>query len=158
MRQSSTRQRTEPGARANDEERDYVAVPERPHSTRSSSWLSSSFGESMNDHTENQSWVVNRGGQVIEKKAQKGLTGLNEWERLVYCLWVTDYMMRNAGDLANAVDMYPNFRQDAQKFAKDLSLPLTCEAFSLSKRKLQSEYFNRFEAICDEIRNAEPAA
>lgn len=109
----------------------------------------------MNGHTENQSWVVRRGGEVVEKKAQTGLASLTDWERLVYCLWVTDYMMRNAGDFANAKVLYPDFQSDARKFAKRLGLATTHQAFSLSRRKLQREYLDRFEAICDEIKCAE---
>jgi len=109
----------------------------------------------MNPHTKNQSWVVHRGGDVVEKKAQVGSASLSDWERLVYCLWVTDYMMRNAGDFANAEVMYPDFQSDAKEFAKRLGLAVTHEAFSLSRRKLQREYLDRFEAICDEIKGAE---
>jgi hypothetical protein len=111
----------------------------------------------MNAHSENESWVVERGGQVVEKKAQLGVAGLSDWERLVYCLWVADYMMRNAGDFANAVDMYPTFQSDAQQFAQRLGLTATRDAFSLSQRKLQKEYFDRFEHICDEIKSIDPA-
>jgi len=111
----------------------------------------------MNAHSDNQSWVVNRGGLVIEKKAKSGPGSLNDWERLLYCLWVVDYMMRNAGDLANAADMYPNWQTDAKRLATGLSLPGTKEVFSLSKKKLQAEYFDRFEAVCSEIKNAEPS-
>jgi len=95
---------------------------------------------------------------VIEKKAKSGLESLNSWERIVYCLYITDYMMRNAGDFANATVMYPKFQTDGKRFAKALSLPATCEAFSLSERKLQREYFDRFESICDELKKAEPGA
>ena len=108
-------------------------------------------------HSENESWVVNRGGEVVEKKAQIGMEKLSAWERLVYCLWVTDYMMRNAGDFANAEAMYPDFQADAKKFAKELSLSASYEAFSLSRSGLQREYFERFEAICNEIKGAELA-
>jgi hypothetical protein len=65
-------------------------------------------------------------------------------------------MMRNAGDFANAVDMYPTFQTDAKQFAEQLGLVITRDAFSLSQRKLQKEYFGRFERICDEIKSAEP--
>jgi hypothetical protein len=109
----------------------------------------------MNVHTENQSWVVNRGGEVIDKKAQAGVASLSDWERLVYCLWVTDYMMRNAGDFANAEAMYPDFQGDAKQLAQRLGLAKTRETFSLSRRKLQREYFDRFEVVCDEIKSAE---
>jgi hypothetical protein len=111
----------------------------------------------MNAHSENGRWLVGRGGEVVEKKAQIGVAGLNDWERLVYCLWVADYMMRNAGDFANAVDMYPTFQSDAQQFAQRLGLTATRETFLLSRRKLQKEYFNRFEQICDEIKSIDPA-
>lgn len=111
----------------------------------------------MNPHTANQTWVVDRGGQVIDKKVHEGPSTLNELERLIYCLWVTDYMMRNAGDFANAPVMYPEFQTDARRFAKKLGLTKTHEAFSLSHRKLQQEYFDRFEEICDEIRSVDNA-
>jgi hypothetical protein len=111
----------------------------------------------MDAHSENESWVVERGGQVVERKVQVGVTGLSDWERLLYCLWVADYMMRNAGDFANAVDMYPTFQSDAAQFARRLGLTATCEAFSLSQRKLRKEYFDRFEQICDEIKSIDPA-
>ena len=112
----------------------------------------------MNEHTPNQSWVVDAGDRVIQKKAETGATSLNDWERLVYCLWLADYMMRNAGDFANAKSMCPNFQTDAKQLAERLNLAATHEAFSLSERKLQKEYFDRFEGICDEIKSAEPKA
>jgi hypothetical protein len=109
----------------------------------------------MGAHMENESWVIHRGGQVIDKKARLGEASLSDWERLVYCLWTTDYMMRNAGTLANARDLYPRFQKDAARFAKRLRLSATCETFSLPRQTLQQEYFDRFELICNEIKSAE---
>jgi hypothetical protein len=65
-------------------------------------------------------------------------------------------MMRNAGDFANAAAMYPDFQTDAKHFAERLGLARTHEAFSLSQRQLQREYFDRFEAICGEIKSIQP--
>ena len=112
----------------------------------------------MSSLSENESWVVDCGSIVIGKKVQSGEASLSNWERLVYCLWVADYMMRNAGDFANAVDMYPDFQTDAKRLAEELSLHVTGEAFSLSQPMLQREYFDRFEEICNEIRSAKPDA
>src|SRR5262245_66618451 len=89
------------------------------------------------------SWVVTRGGDSVEKKARKGVQSLTSWERLVYCLWVADYGMRNAGDLDTARDVYANFQSEGQQLAKELSLRLTHEAFSLSKGDFEREYFSR---------------
>lgn len=118
------------------------------HSRDDRGWL-------MNAPTDNEDWIVERGGDIVEKKA--GLSSLNDWEHLVYCLWVADYMMRNAGDFANAQALYPAFQAEARARARELGLRLTESAFALPAERLQDEYFDRFEGICNEIRNAEPA-
>jgi len=110
----------------------------------------------MSTHTANETWVIDTGDAVISRKAHGGIECLSPWERLVYCLWVADYGMRNAGDLDTAADVYPQFHLNARRMAKTLALRLTHEAFSMSKRELEREYFERFESICDEIRAAEP--
>src|SRR5688572_3357169 len=102
--------------------------------------------------TENETWLVEHGGNIVEKWAQTGDAGLNAWERLVYCLWIADCMMRNAGDFASAADLCPGFQSDAKDLSRKLSLSLTWEAFSLPQAQLQREYFGRFEAMCHEIR------
>ena len=52
--------------------------------------------------SENETWLIEAGDEVIQKMAASGSDGLSLWERLVYCLWVADYGMRNAGDLDTA--------------------------------------------------------
>ena len=110
----------------------------------------------MSMHTDNETWVVEAGDTVIQKEARGGIECLSPWEMLVYCLWVADYGMRNAGDLDTAADLYPQFQLDAKRAAESLSLRVTHEAFSLSQGDLEREYFDRFESICDEIKAAEP--
>jgi len=75
-------------------------------------------------------------------------------ETLVYWLWVADYGMRNAGDLDTAADIYAQFHLNARRIAEALSLRLTHEAFPLPQSDLEREYFNRFESICSEIKDA----
>jgi hypothetical protein len=94
---------------------------------------------------------------VIQKKAKSGLASLSDWERLVYCVWFADYMMRNGGDFGNS-DMYPAFQTDAAQIATRLGLATTRDTFSLSRRKLHKEYFDRFEKVVEEIKSAEPNA
>jgi hypothetical protein len=65
-------------------------------------------------------------------------------------------MMRNAGDFANAPDLYPGFQSDAKDLSRRLSLPATHEAFALPQADLQREYFDRFEKVCTEVRLAAP--
>lgn len=111
----------------------------------------------MASPSDNETWLIETGDLVIRKKANAGVKSLLPWEVLVYCLWVADYGMRNAGDLDTAADVYVEFHEQGRRVAEQLSLPLTQEAFSLSKEKLEEQYFDRFELVCDEIRRARPA-
>lgn len=105
---------------------------------------------------DNETWLVEEGGRIIHQKAASGLDRLTIWERLVYSLWVADYGMRNAGALDAARDVYADFQSVALQSATELSLPFTCGMFSLDCNVLQSRYFDLFDAVCTEIRNARP--
>lgn len=102
--------------------------------------------------TTNESWIIDAGDVVIRKKAHSGIGSLTTVERLIYCVWVADYGMRNAGDLETAHDVFSDFQPEAARLARDLGLQQTHSAFALPMADLQREYFDRFEKICDEIR------
>jgi hypothetical protein len=106
----------------------------------------------MNHHFDDETWLVNAGDAVVAKKA--GGARLSPAERLVYCLWVADYGMRNAGDLDTARDLHHDFQREAAHLAGELRLRFTRESFALSAEALQAEYFERFDRICREIRTA----
>ena len=48
---------------------------------------------------DNETWIIEDGDIVIRKIAEHGIDTLLPIELLIYCLWVADYGMRNAGDL-----------------------------------------------------------
>ena len=102
----------------------------------------------------NENWIVERGGDIVEKKAARGSSSLSDWERLVYCVWVADYMMRNAGDFANAEAIHTAFQTEATACAEKLGLRFTESTFALPREQLRDRYFDRFEAVCNEIRSA----
>ena len=106
----------------------------------------------MTDGDTNDSWLVEVGDLIVEKKSQVGIEGLSAIERLVYCLWVADYGMRNAGSLKTAQDVYREFKQEGEQLATELKLPLIRNAFSLPMDQLQNQYFEQFDGICEEIR------
>jgi hypothetical protein len=108
----------------------------------------------MNANSDNASWILAAGDAVIAKKAGIDPTVLSAVERLVYCLWVADYGMRNAGDFDTARDLYPDFQREAVGLASDLGLRFTRDSFALPSETLQVEYFERFNRICDEIKGA----
>jgi hypothetical protein len=106
----------------------------------------------MKASRKNETWIIEAGDSVIRKKASHGAAALTPLERLVYCLWVADYGMRNAGDLDTAHDVYADFHNEAERLASELSLNHTRDAFALTKEALQQQYFERFDGICDEIK------
>ncbi len=101
---------------------------------------------------DNETWIVDAGDSVVQKRAELGAAALQPLDRLIYCLWVADYGMRNAGDLCTARDLHPDFQAEAAKLAEGLGLTITQSAFALPSADLQQRYFQLFDAICDEIR------
>ena len=73
-------------------------------------------------------------------------------ERLIYCLWVADYGMRNAGDLDTAYDVYSEFQTEGARLAREFGLETTQRAFALPTAQLQRSFLASFEEMCDEIR------
>jgi hypothetical protein len=103
---------------------------------------------------ENETWLIEAGDDVIQKRARRGDSCLTPLEKLIYCVWVADYGIRNAGDLETASDLYPAFQTEACLIARTLSLQLTLDTFSLPRAQLSSIYLDRFDGVCDELRNA----
>jgi hypothetical protein len=110
--------------------------------------------ETMRTDLEDESWLVEAGAAVIDKKSNSPKSELSAKERLIYCLWVADYGMRNAGDLEAASDLYEPFQKEGAQLASELNLPLTRGAFALAKELLEQQYFHHFSSICTEVRNA----
>jgi len=102
--------------------------------------------------SDNETWIIDEGDSVIEKKAQLGYGELTARDKMVYCLWVVDYSIRNAGDLDTAEDMMPEIRKEAARLARELRLSSVTNAFELNKEDFEAQYHERFDDICSEIR------
>jgi hypothetical protein len=102
----------------------------------------------------NETWLIEEGDRIVDKKAKVSLEGLSTWDRLVYALWVADYGMRNAGSLDTASDIRVDFQSIAFRAAEALALPSTMAVFSMDLATLEAAYFDRFDVICAEIRQA----
>ena len=107
----------------------------------------------MSTPSDNETWILDAGDAVLEKKASSGVGSLSALERLIYCLWVADYGMRNAGDLSTACELYADFQREGARLAGELSLSFTHESFSLAVDALQGQYFQRFDRICNELQS-----
>jgi len=105
---------------------------------------------------DSETWIIEAGDRVIQKKARSGFDCLSDWELLVYSLWAADYGMRNAGDLETARGLFPEFQSEGLLAAESLALQMTRKAFSLAPQAFAERYFEFFEAVCGEVQNAEP--
>lgn len=103
--------------------------------------------------SDNETWLIDTGDDVISKKAEQGRDALSTCERLIYCVWVADYSMRNAGDLLTAADLYAPFKEEAAQLASELALARTRAAFSLPAEKLERSYFDAFDEVCAELQD-----
>lgn len=108
--------------------------------------------DSSSDDLDNETWLIDAGHLLIEKKRAMGPEALTPRERLIQCFWVADYSMRNAGDLATARDLDARFREDALAAAMLLDLPIAAGTFALSDGELERRYFDFFGPLCAELR------
>jgi hypothetical protein len=102
---------------------------------------------------DNETWILERGHEIIEKMSSVGYESLGSEEKLVYCFWVLDYSIRNAGDLETAYDLFPKYLYEGFVNAKQLNLNETINYFGQSKSIVQDSFYERFDVICDEIRS-----
>ncbi len=107
----------------------------------------------MNNEMDHETWLIEAGDAVVQKKLQTGVNGLTSVERLIYCVWVADYSVRNAGDLMAGRDLHEPFYEEAVQLAKALLLHSTESLFSLPPERFVQEYYSRFELICSELRS-----
>ncbi len=105
---------------------------------------------------DNETWLMEAGDLVIEAKAANGFGSLSPFERLLYCLWVADYGMRNAGDLTAADELFESWLADGKTATGQLALPRASSAFALSPGAFEQRYFELFGPLVEEMRAAAP--
>jgi len=54
--------------------------------------------------------------------------------------------------MAVARDLYEPFHEEALRLSQELGMNATHSAFALAPAELERQYFERFDAICDELR------
>lgn len=109
-------------------------------------------GDSQPSGIDNQTWLIDAGHDIIEKKRVGGVDALIPRDQLIHGFWVADYSMRNAGDLATARDLDPRYLVGAHAAATVLGLPRAMAAFGLSEGELERRFFDLFDGVCDELR------
>lgn len=100
-----------------------------------------------------ESWLLDEGDKVVESKARLGLEKLSKADQLLYCLWVGDYSLRNAGDLESGDQLLPGWLPRLVELANELGLTKVEKFF----RELPSAgksafdlYWDHFAELCQE--------
>jgi hypothetical protein len=101
---------------------------------------------------DNETWLINEGDRIIQKKANSGVDHLTPCEKLVYSLWVADYAMRNGEDLEQAKVSFLDFQTTAVEVAEKLNMPVCCDLFSMTTELFEEAYLDSFDGVCNEIR------
>jgi hypothetical protein len=112
----------------------------------------------MKPRSKNQIWLSECGTKVIRKKFGRSKDQLNEWERLVYNVWYTDFMLKTVGWIDEERCAHPRFRNEASVIASKMKLTVTADTYRLSIADLNREFGERVEAVCDELRSAKGSA
>ncbi|TAA42571.1 hypothetical protein [Corallincola spongiicola] len=107
----------------------------------------------MNMELDNETWLIEFGDDVIEKKAELGIEALTDYEKVVYCFWVIDYSIRNSGTLDAIEDIYPEAISEFEALAgKNHWL----SKFNIKEVSSSEEaYYRNFEVFCSELRSVQ---
>lgn len=101
---------------------------------------------------DNETWLLDATDELMSAKAEIGFAAMTSIQRVIYCLWIADYGMRNAGDLSTAIDLFASFMSDGHVAAEEAGLPLSAHMFSLPIADLEARYLGLFDSIVNEIR------
>ena len=101
---------------------------------------------------DNETWIIEIGNQILERKASSEVIVLSDIELLTYYFWVADYGMRNAGDLEVSYDLERSFHSDGLRIAESLQLSTIINLFSKKQKEFEELYFTIFDNICKELR------
>lgn len=105
---------------------------------------------------DNETWLIEIGDEIIEKKSDSGYETLNEVEKSIYCFWVVDYAVRNSGTLDAVEDLYPQALTELNDHANsngwsEMSVLI---ANSSDSAMFCDLYYEKFEMACNEVRSS----
>lgn len=105
---------------------------------------------------DNETWLIEIGDEIIEKKASLGYESLNKLEQSIYCFWVIDYAVRNSGSLEPIDEIYPSAMDELKNNAHSnkWSHLLKLLATSLDQESFCNDYYELFESACSDVRSA----
>lgn len=112
--------------------------------------------DDMDDTDDMETWLLEAGDAIIEKKAAQGEASLSPPERAIYCMWALDYAVRNAGSLDALEDVHETAIEELEAFARaqkiDTLSTLLDMAADEDEEAFVDAYYEQFDTVCTELR------
>ena len=110
----------------------------------------------MIEHSDFEAWIIEFGGDIIQKESDSGASSLSPVENAVYDLWAVDYAVRNAGDMEALEDLRPSAATDLAGFLDSIQqgdLGAYMRQLAVAGEDCDS-YYERFFWLCRALQRA----
>lgn len=99
-------------------------------------------------------WLCDVWGAIGTKQQLAREQGaIEDWEKMVDILGMTEYCISNSGDFENMTGAYQSFQQDVVSIAQANDLKNTAEIFQEPKEELLKNFERQFISVCVEIKS-----
>jgi hypothetical protein len=113
-----------------------------------------SAADDMSNVDDMETWLLETGDEIIEKRAEQGEASLSRPEHAIYCMWALDYAVRNAGSLDALEDVHETAIEDLAAFARAEKIGVLSALLDMAadEEAFIDAYYEQFDAACTELR------
>lgn len=106
------------------------------------------------DMDDMETWLLEAGDEIIEKRTEQGEASLSPPEHAIYCMWALDYAVRNAGSLDALEDVHETAIEDLAAFARTQKIGVLSALLDMAadEEAFIDAYYVQFDAACTELR------
>jgi len=99
-----------------------------------------------------ETWLLDVGDTIIQRKAETGYESLSSTEKAIYCFWVVDYAIRNSGTLEPMTELHASSLDELNVFASSASCKnLSTLLVELNTCGISDSYYSAFSKVCSEL-------
>ena len=99
-----------------------------------------------------ETWLLDIGDTIIQRKASQGYESLSRPEKAIYCFWVVDYAIRNSGTLGPMEELHPSSMKELSAFASSEECSnLGALVAELNMSGASEAYYSAFPKVCSEL-------
>ncbi|MGF6348390.1 hypothetical protein [Variovorax sp. W2I14] len=115
-----------------------------------------STADDTDDTDDMETWLLEAGDAIIEKRAAQGEASLSPSEHAIYCMWALDYAVRNAGSLDALEDVHETAIAELADFARAHKIDMLSTLLDMTadedEEAFVDAYYEQFDTACTELR------